>query len=142
MGIEAIILRADVLAILVDLLGTYTFPDRTTAPSIACLPDPGKGWNYPENGTKTSGLEVVIKQPYPDVSANIGGDRTFSNTWEIHLKQWDTNASLLEVINKLTNELPAQYFVDRVCPMPSSDKLLTVEQCKIYLKDWAVTVVI
>lgn len=136
--IDILILRADVLAILVDLLGTYTFPDRTTAPSIACLPDPEKGWNYPENGTKTSGLEVVIKQPYPDVEANIGGDRTFTNSWEIHLKQWNTNQSLLSAIAKLTNELPAQYLIERVSQMPASDKLLTVEQCKIYLIDWAV----
>ena len=136
--IEAIILRADVLAILVDLVGTYTFGDRSTSPALACLPDPEKGWNYPENGTKVSGLEVVIKQPYPDVLANIGGDRTFTNTWEIHLKQWDTNKSLVEVINKLSTELPAQYFIERVSPMPASDKLLTVEQCKIFITDWAV----
>ncbi|MEH2148553.1 hypothetical protein [Nostoc sp.] len=36
--IDILILRNDVLVILEDLLGTYTFPDRTTAPSIACLP--------------------------------------------------------------------------------------------------------
>ncbi|MEH1808426.1 hypothetical protein [Nostoc sp.] len=137
--IDILILRADVLAILEDLLGTYTFPDRSTSPALACLPDPEKGWNYPENGTKTSGLEVVIKQPYPDVEANIGGDRTFTNTWEIHLKQWDTQGSLVEVINKLGCELPAQYFIERVSQMPSSDKLLTVEQCKIFITDWALT---
>ncbi|MBN3875193.1 hypothetical protein [Nostoc sp. JL23] len=137
--IDILILRNDVLLILESLLGTYTFPDRSTSPAIACLPDPEKGWNYPENGTKTSGLEVVIKRPYPDVEANIGGDRTFTNTWEIHLKQWDTNASLVDVINKLSAELPAQYFIERVSPMPASDKLLTVEQCKLFITDWALT---
>lgn len=137
--IDILILRADVLAILVDFLGTYTFPDSSTSPALACLPDPDKGWNYPENGTKTSGLEVVIKQPYPDVEANIGGDRTFTNTWEIHLKQWDTQGSLVEVINKLGCDLPAQYFIERVSQMPASDKLLTVEQCKLFITDWALT---
>ncbi|MEH2201220.1 hypothetical protein [Nostoc sp.] len=142
--INALILRNDVFAVIKDLLGTYTFPDayggklRTTSPSIACLPDPDKGWNYPENGTKVSGLEVVIKQPYPDVSANIGGDRTFINSWEIHLKQWDTNQSLLEAIGLLSSELPDYYLIERVSSMPSSDKLLTVEQCKIFIKDWQV----
>ncbi|MEH1788864.1 MAG: hypothetical protein V7L23_25610 [Nostoc sp.] len=138
--IDILILRADVLAILVDLLGTYTFPDRTTSPAIACLPDPDKGWNYPENGTKVSGLEVVIKQPYPDVSANIGGDRTFTNLWEIHLKQWDTNQSLVDVIGLLSGELLADYLIERVSPIPASDKLLTVEQCKLFIKEWSVSI--
>jgi hypothetical protein len=136
--IDILILRNDILAIIANQIGTYTFPDRTTAQAIACLPDPGKGWNYPENGTKTSGLEVVIKQPYPDVEANIGGDRTFTNSWEIHLKQWDTNKSLVEVIGLLSGDLPAYYLIERVSPMPASDKLLTVEQCKIFIKDWEV----
>ena len=136
--IDILILRNDVFAIIKDLLGTYTFPDRTTAPSIACLPDPDKGWNYPENGTKTSGLEVVIKQPYPDVSANIGGDRTFTNLWEIHLKQWDTNKSLVEIVGLLCGDLPDDYLIERVSTMPAIEKLLTVEQCKIFLRDWQV----
>jgi hypothetical protein len=137
--IDILILRADVLTILEEILGTYTFPDRTTTKAIACLPDPEKGWNYPENGTKVSGLEVVIKQPYPEVESNIGGDRTFTNLWEIHLKQWDTNQSLVEVIGLLSGDLPANYLIERVSPMPASDKLLTVEQCKIFLKDWHLT---
>ncbi|HYX18331.1 MAG TPA: hypothetical protein VE944_28990 [Nostoc sp.] len=136
--INALILRNDVFAVIKDLLGTYTFPDRTTAQAIACLPDPDKGWNYPENGTKVSGLEVVIKQPYPEVSANIGGDRTFTNSWEIHLKQWDTNQSLVEVIGLLSGDLPADYLIERVSTMPATEKLLTVEQCKIFITDWQV----
>ncbi|MEH2393872.1 MAG: hypothetical protein V7K21_20135 [Nostoc sp.] len=136
--IEALVLRTHVFTILEDFLGTYTFPDRTISIAIACLPDPDKGWNYPENGTKVQGLEVVIKQPYPEVQGNLGGDRTCTNTWEIHLKQWDTNKSLMEVIGQLTGELPADYLIERVSPMPASNKLLTVEQCKIFLKDWEV----
>ena len=137
--IDILILRNDVLAILVDLLGTYTFPDGSKIQAIACLPDPDRGWNYPENGTKVSGLEVVIKRNIPDVEANIGGDRTFTNLWEIHLKQWDTNKSLVEITGQLIGELPADYLIERVSPMPASDKLLTVEQCKIFLKDWHLT---
>lgn len=136
--INALILRNDVFTILENLLGIYTFPDGGIAKAIASLPDPDKGWRYPEEGTKVSGLEVVIKQPYPQVASNLGGDRTSAYTWEIHLKQWDTEATLNEVIEKLTWELPDQYLIERVSPMPASDKLLTVEQCKIFLKDWAV----
>ncbi|WP_445634511.1 DUF3168 domain-containing protein [Nostoc sp. DSM 114161] len=134
--IEALTLRNDILAILANKLGTYTFPNNGgTTKAIACLPDPDKGWNYPENGTKVSGLEVVIKQPYPDVESNLGGDRTFVNSWEIHLKQWDTNQSLVEIIGLLSGELPSDYLIERVSPMPISDKLLTVEQCKIFIRE-------
>ncbi|MFN6572413.1 hypothetical protein [Dendronalium sp. ChiSLP03b] len=137
--IEALTLRNDILAILTNKIGTYTFPNGGGSEiAIACLPDPDKGWNYPEHGTKVSGLEVVIKQPIPDVSANIGGDRTFTNTWEIHLKQWDSNKSLVEVIGLLAGDLPDDYLIERVSTMPASEKLLTVEQCKIFLKDWQV----
>ncbi|MHC5828247.1 MAG: hypothetical protein ACYT04_73230, partial [Nostoc sp.] len=68
--INILILRNDVSLILENLLGNYKLPDGSNVSAIACLPDPDKGWNYPENGTKVSGLEVVIKQEYPDVSAN------------------------------------------------------------------------
>lgn len=136
--IDILNLRNDVFAVVKDLLGTYILPDGSKIEAIACLPDPDRGWNYPENGTKVSGLEVVIKQPYPDVEGNIGGDRTFTNNWEIHLKQWDTNKSLVEVIGLLSGDLPADYLIERVSQMPASDKLLTVEQCKIFIKDWEV----
>ncbi|MFK0731390.1 MAG: hypothetical protein ACFKPT_02735 [Gloeotrichia echinulata GP01] len=138
--IDILILRNDVLAIVENLLGNYTLSDGSSTQAIACLPDPDKGWNYPENGTKVSGLEVIIKQPYPDVEANIGGDRTFTNLWEIHLKQWDTNQSLVDVIGLLSGELPADYLIERVSPMPASDKLLTVEQCKLFIKEWSVSI--
>lgn len=139
--IDILILRNDVFAILKGLLGTYTFPNNGgTAPSIACLPDPDKGWNYPENGTKISGLEVVIKQPYPEVQGNLGGDRTNTYAWEIHLKQWDTNKSLVEVIGLLSGDLPSCYLIERVSPMPATEKLLTVEQCKLFIKEWSVSI--
>ncbi|MFB2768581.1 hypothetical protein ACE1AT_04720 [Pelatocladus sp. BLCC-F211] len=135
--IDPLILRNDVFAILNQHIGTYSLNGVTTE-AIACLPDPDKGWNYPENGTKTSGLEVVIKQPYPDVSANLGGDRTSEYYWEIHLKQWDTTKSLVDAISLLIEKMPADYLVERTSIMPASDKLLTVEQCKIFIKEWSV----
>ncbi|WP_414755578.1 hypothetical protein [Anabaena sp. CCY 9910] len=137
--IDALILRNDVFAILEDLLGTYTFDGGSTDKAIASLPDPDSGWNYPPQGTKVSGLEVVIKSPYPETKSNLGGDRTHSYTWEIHLKQWDTRSTLEGAIFLLTNELPASYLIERVSKIPPNNQLLTVEQCKIFIKEWTVT---
>jgi hypothetical protein len=134
--IDPLILKDDVFAKLKTLIGTYTFPGGDTGYAIAILPDPDSGWLYPEQGTKVTGLEVVIKQPYPEVSPNIGGDRTNSYTWEIHLKQWDTTQTTREALEILTSELP-QYRIERVSIMQANDKLLTVEQCKIFITEWA-----
>jgi hypothetical protein len=134
--INPLILKDDILILLKSLIGMYTFPGGDTCRAIAILPDPDSGWLYPEQGTKVTGLEVIIKQPYPEASPNIGGDRTNSYTWEIHLKQWDTTQTTREALEILTSELP-QYRIERVSIMPASDKLLTVEQCKIFITEWA-----
>ncbi|MBD2437336.1 hypothetical protein [Nostoc sp. FACHB-110] len=138
--IDPINFRNDILAILGNKLGNYTFPDGGTTTAIATLPDPDLGYQYPPHGTKTSGLEVVIKRPYPEAEGNLGGDRTLSYTWEVHLKQWDTQDSLIEAIGLLSGDLPGDYSIERVSFMPPSEKLLTVEQCKIFIQEWAVAV--
>lgn len=138
--IEAINLRNDILAILANKLGEYTFPNGAKTKAIATLPDPQLGYQYPPNGTKISGLEIVIKRPYPEAKGNLGGDRTSSYTWEIHLKQWDTQDSLIEAIGLLSGDLPGDYLIERVSFMPPSEKLLTVEQCKVFIQEWAVSV--
>lgn len=137
--IDPLTLKDDIFAIVSPYLGTYTFPDTDTGSAITIVPDPDYGWNYPEQGTKVSGLEVVIKQPYPDVSPNLGGDRTKEYVWEVHLKQWDTSKDLRTVIELLTNSLSG-YLVARVSYMPPSDKLLTVEQAKVFIKEWVAVV--
>lgn len=134
--IDLLILKEDVFVKLKSLIGQYTFPEGGTGYAIAILPDPDSGWLYPGHGTKVTGLEVVIKEPYPEVSSNIGGDRTKSYDWEIHLKQWDTTKTIKEAIQLLVNELPSVYRIERISLMPASNKLLTVEQCKIYIKEW------
>lgn len=137
--INPIELKSDLIAILNDLLGEYTFPDGGTDAAICCVPDPDVGWNYPPQGTKVTGLEVAIKNPYPDHKSLIGGDRLQSYEWEIHLKQWDTNASLQEAISRLKN-LPSQYLIERTSAMPANNQLLTVEQYKVFLKEWEISV--
>ncbi|MBD2771138.1 hypothetical protein [Iningainema tapete] len=133
--IDPLVLRASIKIILESQIGTYQFRGGMTE-AIAILPDPQLGWQYPEQGTKVTGLEVVIKQPVPEVQSNIGGDRTKEYAWSIHLKQWDTTKSLRQAVDLLIDNLPGEYFIERVSMMPASDKLLTVEQCKIFLKEW------
>ena len=136
--IEPLILRNDVLAKLKNKLGKYILPNGTSVEAICVLPDPERGWKYPEEGTKVSGLECVIKRPCPQPLPSLGGDITVLYCWEIHLKQWDVNQSLLD-----SNELLLDFFTDKyqlkqITYMPSSDKLLTIEQCKIYIEEYQV----
>lgn len=138
--IEALALRNDVLSKLKNKLGRYIFPNGASIEAICVLPDPERGWNYPQEGTKISGLECVIKRPYPQPQPNLGGSLTTSYWWEIHLKQWDKNQSLLESNESLLELFIKDYQLKQMTYMPYSDKLLTVEQCKIYLEEYRVIV--
>jgi len=140
MTIDPIALKTDISNILSSLLGTYTFPDGTVQPAIAVLPDPARGWLYPDEGTITSGLEVIIKQPYPSATPNISGDILKSYGWEIHFNQWNTQASLLGIVDLVISNISNTYFIDSFIAMPpSSTRLLAVEQAKIFIKEWAVS---
>jgi hypothetical protein len=142
--IDALNLRKDILEILSNEIGIYTFPDESTDTAIAVLPDPDIGWQYPEQGTTVEGLEVIIKQPYPETSSNLGSDRTNTYCWEIHLKQWDTQKNLKTAIELLINNLhPSDYPIKRASLMPKlsapeGDKLLMVEQCKIFIEEYEI----
>lgn len=136
--IESLILRNDVLAKLKNKLGKYILPKGATVEAICVLPDPERGWNYPEEGTKIVGLECVIKRPYPKATANLGAGITKEYCWEIHLKQWDSNQSLLDSNELLLDLFAGKYQLKQVTYIPSSDKLLTIEQSKIYIEEYQV----
>jgi hypothetical protein len=136
--IEPLILRNDVLAKLKSKLGKYVLPNGASVEAICVLPDPERGWNYPEEGTKIIGLECVIKRPYPQPTPNLGGGITAYYCWEIHLKQWDSNQNLLDSNKLLLDLFTDKYQLKQVTYMPSSDKLLTIEQCKIYIEEYQV----
>lgn len=133
--IEPLILRNDIITLLGNLLGTYTFPDNGgTDHAIAILPDADAGWNYPPSGTKIAGVEVVIVRPYPDASQLLGGDRMKTYTWSLTLKQWDSRGDLLDATESLVNGL--DYFISKSIPAPSSAGLGSLEQVKIDITEY------
>lgn len=136
--IEPLILRNELLALLKNDLGRYALPKGANIEAICVLPDPSRGWNYPEEGTKIVGLECVIRQPYPSPSPNLGGGITKEYIWEIHLKQWDSNQDLLNLSESLLKFASEKYQLKQFIYVPPSDKLLTIEQCKIYLEEYQV----
>ena len=130
-------LRDDLLGILESLIGTYTFSNGSIVPAIAVLPDSSRGYDYPEYGTRTSGIEVVIEKPYGEIqSVAIGGGVAVRYEWMICLKQWDNNASLFEASQALLDQLPCKYLVSKVVRIPENNRLDSIEQYKIMLKDW------
>ncbi len=143
MAIDIVILRNDIETALEGLIGEYNFPDNGIDIAIACLPDPDVGWNYPPYGTKVAGtgIEVVIKRHYPDFTPLIGKERLHSSAWEVCVKQWDTDGSLQDVIEKLKN-LPSTYKIDRTSLIPSNNQLLIIEQYKLFLNEWEVSTVL
>lgn len=138
--IDPVKLQADIIKIIGDSIGQYLLPglSGTVKQAIAILPDSEYGWQYPPNGTKATGLEVLIKLPYAEVEPLIGGDRTKTYTYEIHIKQWDDRKTVREALDKLTSELPNIYLIERVAIIPASEKLLTIDQCKFFVTEWAI----
>jgi hypothetical protein len=136
--IDPLILRNHILVKLEPYLGKYILPSGTQLPAISVLPDPKNGWNYPEDGTKTNGLECVIKKPMPLGESTLGGGMSKEFAWEIHLKQWDSNQSLLEAGKILLDSLSLEYQINRNTYLPASDKLLTIEQYKVYIVDYEI----
>lgn len=133
--IDALVLRSDIIALLGNLLGTYSFPDNGgTDHAIAVLPDADAGWNYPPSGTKITGVEVVIVRPYPGVSPLLGGDRTKTYVWHITLKQWSSASNLLAATEALVNGL--DYFISDPIPAPPNAGLGILEQVKIDIAEY------
>lgn len=136
--IEPLILRNELLTLLKNNLGKYILPNGAKIEAICVLPDPSRGWNYPEEGTKTIGLECIIKQPAPSPTPNLGGEITKEYCWEILLKQWDSNQNLLNLSETLLRFASEKYQLKEFTYIPPSNKLLTIEQCKITLEEYQI----
>ncbi len=136
--IEPSTIRSEVANILNNYLGEYLYPDGSSRQAIAVLPDPDLGWNYPEEGVRASGLECTIIQPIAQPSALIGGGACKEFCWEIHLKQWDSGKDLINPSEELVNFISITYLLKRFAYMPANNKLMTIEQYKIYFCEYEV----
>lgn len=132
--IDCLTLRSQFTSLLAGLLGEYHFSDGTTGEAIAVLPDDTLGYNYPGNGTDTEGIECVIVRPYPTIQHLLGGDRTLSYKWQITLKQWNSNGSLLEAANRVVAGL--DYCMSSPAWVPPNANLGIIEQVSFQLVEY------
>lgn len=126
-------LRSQVLTLLTGLIGTYSYSNGDTAPALAVLPDPNKGWNYPLSDCVTTGIEVVITQPYPSVTPAYGG-KVKPLRWDITLKQWNGDGSLLEAVAALIDGL--DYLLSPLRLVPPNPNLGIIEQASFQILEW------
>lgn len=126
--IDCLTLRYQLVSLLAGLLGQYHFSDGTTGDAIAILPDDAEGFNYPGNGTETEGIECVVIRPYPTINSLLGGDRIKPYRWQVTLKQWNPNGSLLDAVERLVNNL--DYSITSPSWVPPNAALGIIEQVR------------
>lgn len=132
--LDALTLRSQVVQILDGQLGTYAFPCGDSDVSVAVLPDPELGAEYPPQGTKTEGIEVVISIPSPGYAPRLGRSLVKPYRWGLLLKQWNENGNLLEATETLVAGL--DYLLSAPIPVPRNDLLGIVEQVKVEILEF------
>lgn len=125
--ITPIELRTSFLNLLSGIIGTYKFSDGATQSAIAILPDEDYGWDFPNNGTVTTGIECIIIRPSPSIKELIGG-RQKKYEWAVTLKQWDASNNLLAATEMLVNKL--DYLLTTPRTVPPNPALGNIETCK------------
>jgi hypothetical protein len=97
-------IRTELETLLENELGTYTFKNGKTAIASCVLPDAQLGWEYPANGTKAEGLEMVlIPNITVDSKVMLDGFKTVYKT-QIKLKQWDKTKTTVNATKILIQE--------------------------------------
>jgi hypothetical protein len=116
-------LKAQVIDVLDTLLGTYTLPNGDIVPAIAV--DNG---NYPPQGTKVEGLEVVIVPQLDTVFSPMIDGREWKLTSVIVLKQWGVSGTTLGAMEKIIPLLGNQVKIGaRVLPDNSLGNIETLK---------------
>lgn len=132
--IEVIALRQSIQALLAGLVGTYTHGDGYVEDAIAVLADPTYGYDYPNNGCVTKGIECVVLRPFPKLIPLLGGASMKEYRWAIALKQWDARGNLLEATEALVNGLP--YLVGSPVWVPPDANRGIIEQVRLEVIEW------
>lgn len=113
---NAIELRSQIELALSGMIGSYRLPNGMVTPAIAVL----KSYDvYPPEGTKITGLEVVIMYPTALPTATFEGYKVERN-WTVYLKQWDRQGSLIDVVRSFFS-IPS--FVKKLIFVPPSESL-------------------
>lgn len=122
-------LRAEIITVLGDSLGTYTFSEGQTTPAIGI--DDGSE-PFVEQPDRT-GLEVII-QPDQDLELEpmLAGDKRLNASVYIVLKQWDIEETTKAARELLIRNLP----IDRVESIsPRASQLEIIEVCTLAISD-------
>lgn len=91
--------------VLLGYLGTYTFPDGSSAPSMAAFM---ANQSVPP-GTQTQGVEIVISQELEQKSNPfITGNARIDQTWRLYCTQYQTDQQfyLQEAVARVIAHLP------------------------------------
>jgi len=131
--ITPIEIRNQFLSLLGSVIGQYKFTDGRIQSAIALLPDENHGWDFPNNGTVTAGIEAVIIRPYPGVTELIGG-RQKKYEWAVTLKQWDASNNLLAATEQLVNNLT--YLLTTPRTIPPNAALGNIETVKFEIIEY------
>jgi hypothetical protein len=131
--IDAFALKQEIAVLLNGLVGRYK-DEGWEEDAIAVLPDPDYGYDFPNNGTVTEGMEVVILRPYPKVSSLFGG-RQMQYRWQIVLKQWDSQSSLLDAVEALVGGLESHMLTSPVLVPPDPGRGI-IEQVRFEIFEW------
>lgn len=131
---RSLLLRTTISTALSELLGTYTFKNKSKAPAIALLR--GMDEAFPPSGTITEGLEAVIVYPVGYPEQLIGGI-DIQLEWQIFLKQWDRNGTTaiaqIKLVEALNNE---DGIVKRAFTSPASAATGTPEVCRVLFSEY------
>lgn len=135
--IDFLTLKSQIVSLLAGHIGTYKFKEGDTERAIAVLPDPDHGYNYPNNGTETTGIEVVVIRPMPKITHFLGGDVQKEYRTAITLKQWNADSSLLEATEALVNGLVGQnYLITSPKWVPPNPAMGIIEQVFMELVEY------
>ena len=117
-----------------DSLGTYVFPDGTTASAMAAY---GANETSPP-GTQTIGVEVVIAQEVeqrPTLFVTGGGQSI--QTWRLYVTQYENQGSrhLQEAVNRVVTLLPGAYGIPVNIPTGPANGIGVLSQIVITWKN-------
>lgn len=130
-------LRSQIVGILADYIGKYTWSNGSLQEAIAVLPDNKHGFSYPPPGTTVSGIEAVIIRPVPSTKLLLTGYMA-RHTWEIYLKQWDRNSNLIDVTEELIVGLSKlDYAFESPVRVPPNERVNGLESVRLAVYEFA-----
>ncbi|QSJ14598.1 hypothetical protein JYQ62_22120 [Nostoc sp. UHCC 0702] len=120
MTADALLLRSIVTSALAGFLGTYTFTNGQSVVALAVIANNGE--IYPPEGTKVSGLEIVIYHPYLSPKPLLQGHKV-KETWVIHLKQWQQGKGVQEALRAFLSSNLSDFITEEIAEVPADVRM-------------------